>query len=96
MSFIKLYTLGSKAEAPDYLQVVSNNRELKSMRDMLMARVNDVMHKTNKLKSAHLKHAYLWTESRFESSYLLQSSKTIVKSHATLCVKDCGLNSQKY
>jgi hypothetical protein len=61
------YTLGSRAEAPDYLQVVSNNRELKSMRDMLMSRVNDVMHKTNKLKSAHLKHAYLWTESRFVS-----------------------------
>ena len=55
---------GSKNEVPDYLYVVGNNRELRSMREMLMSRVTDVMHKTNKLKSAHLKHAYLWTESR--------------------------------
>ena len=56
---------GSKGEVPDYLHVVNNNRELRGMRDMLMSRVSDVMHKANKLKSAHLKHAYLWTESRF-------------------------------
>ena len=52
------------------MHVVNNNRELRGMKDMLMARVTDVMQKANKLKAGHHKHAYLWTESRY-LSYVL-------------------------
>ena len=37
-SLFLLTNLDSKGEVPDYLHVINNNRELRSMRDMLMSR----------------------------------------------------------
>jgi dynein heavy chain len=53
----------------DYLDVVSNHSELKTLRQDLIARVNLVIEQANSQKNTYLEYSYLWTESRQDYLY---------------------------
>ena len=48
----------------NYLESVQNHPELKSLREALVGRVEEVMEKANAKKDSYLDYAYLWTDSR--------------------------------
>jgi len=50
----------------NYYSIISRNKELMQMIDMLMHRVKNVMNAANKYKQNFNDHAYLWQESRAE------------------------------
>ena len=65
-------------DVPNYLRIISQHRELRQMKDLLMSRVTDVMSRANKLKFGYLEHSYLWTESRTEfMHYFLTYSRQL-------------------
>ena len=47
-----------------YLETVQNHPELKSLKDSLVSRVEEVMEKANAKKDSYLDYSYLWTDSR--------------------------------
>ena len=49
----------------NYLESVQNHPELKSLREALIGRVEEVMEKANAKKDSYLDYAYLWTDSRY-------------------------------
>ena len=50
----------------DYLDAISNHKEIKSMREQLIMRINEVMNRANKLKTSQSEFSYLWIDSRTE------------------------------
>ena len=48
----------------NYLETVQNHPELKSLKEALVCRVEEVMEKANAKKDSYLDYAYLWTDSR--------------------------------
>ena len=56
----------SPDEQNNYLQVITENKELKGMKDLLISRISEVLLKANKLKSGQMAYSYLWTDSRTE------------------------------
>ena len=50
----------------DYLDAISNHKEIKSMREQLILRINEVMNRANKLKTSQSEFSYLWIDSRTE------------------------------
>jgi dynein heavy chain len=69
----------------NYLNVISNHREVKQMKDQLFSRVTDVMTRANKLKGTHMDYAYLWTDSRTEyMHYFLTYSRQLTNDEVEL------------
>ncbi len=56
-----------------YYRVISLNRELRQMAELLMSRVKSVMNLANKHKGTFMEHSYLWTESRWETKRNVRS-----------------------
>ena len=53
-----------KGMSSNYLETVQNHPELKSLKEALVSRVEEVMEKANAKKDSYLDYAYLWTDSR--------------------------------
>eukprot|EP00095_Tigriopus_kingsejongensis_P007513 maker-scaffold103_size370364-snap-gene-1.20 protein:Tk07513 transcript:maker-scaffold103_size370364-snap-gene-1.20-mRNA-1 annotation:"dynein beta ciliary-like" len=55
-----------EAQERNYYEVISNHKEIKTLKETLMNRVKAVMVLANKYRKSHNDHSYLWTESRQE------------------------------
>ena len=53
-------------EVPNYRRIISNHRELRHLKDLLLTRVMDASSRATKRKTQFLEYSYLWTDSRTE------------------------------
>ena len=73
----------------NYLDALSSHKELKSMRDQLIFRIQEVLSKANKLKTGQNDYAYLWTDSRTEyMHYFLTYSRQLTQDEVDALEED--------
>ena len=58
-----------KGASSNYLDTVNTHQELRSLREQLLKRVEEVMEKANAKKATYLDYSYLWLDSRKEYLY---------------------------
>ena len=55
-------------DAGSYYALISKNKELQNMMELVKSRVKSAMALANKHKKTFMQHSYLWTESRLGCS----------------------------
>lgn len=81
----------------DYLDVMENHKELKNMKDTFISRIQDVLNKANKLKTAQNTYSYIWTDSRTEyMHYFLTYSRQLTADEVELLEEDDKAVKKQY
>ena len=86
-----------EGKANDYLDVMENQKELKNMKDTFIARIQDVLNKANKLKTAQNTYSYIWTDSRTEyMHYFLTYSRQLTAEEVEMIEEDDKAVKKQY
>ena len=81
----------------NYLDVMENHKELKNMKDTFLTRIQDVLNKANKLKTAQNTYSYIWTDSRTEyMHYFLTYSRQLTADEVEMIEEDDKLVKKQY